>query len=286
MYAIKKNLGGISLAIVLIIIVCLSTLYFSEKKDIKKEIKKNKIAVLLHGFSPRSFKYTYKNISNRVIKILEEDYVVDVYHHTLLTKSGKIESREKGIEDEMNVNNEDYKLLKTNVTEKTYQEDMYNPFEEIKAKNHYRALFSEYSVSKFLNRDIYDACVVISNDSMPVKNINKDEIKDVINNKNMLYTTGFNKWGGLANGFYITSPQIFKLIANRFHKYESWEPNNKSKNPEMFLFESVSENRFIMNKDSDMFYLKIRATGKSNWYIKVIHENNVPMWWYYYLMYS
>ena len=48
----------------------------------------------------------------------------------------------------------------------------------------------------------------------------------------------------------------------------------------------ISQHKDIVNKDSDMFYLKIRNNGKSNYYIDLIDKFNVPYKWYYVLRYK
>ena len=121
---------------------------------------------------------------------------------------------------------------------------------------------------------------------MPLKKINKNEIDDVINNKNVIYTTGYNKWGGVANGFYITTPNIYKIIANRINLYENWININSKGNAEQFLSFAISQHNYIINKKSDMFYLKIRANGKSNDYITLIENFKIPYSWYYLLLYK
>ena len=277
----KKYIYGFSLIILIFALIHVSIPVY----NINNNNKKHKVAVLLFGFSPRSFRYTYSEINNNIIKELGKYYDTDVYHHTLLSKTNTLDSIRKEEQQNNKINNNDHKLLKTNCTTTYYQEDIHNPFLNILEKNHYRALYSEYEVSKFLTKNQYDACIVLSNDAMPIKKINKNEVDDVINNQNTLYTTSYNKWGGLANGFYITSPAIFTNIANRAQFYEHWV-NNNSGNPETFLLSRVSQYKQIINKDSDMFYLKIRNNGKSNYYINQINGFNIPYKWYYIYLYS
>ena len=269
----------------MIILICAFIYLSIPVCNISNNYKKHKVAVLLFGFSPRSFRYTYSEINNNIIKELGKYYDTDVYHHTLLSKTNTLDSIRKEEQRNNKINNNDHKLLKTNRTTTYYQEDINNPFQNILEKNHYRALYSEYEVSKFLNNKTYDACIVLSNDAMPIKKINKNEVDDVIHNEETLYTTSYNKWGGLANGFYITSPTIFKNIANRVHLYENWV-NHNGENPETFLLSRVSQYKQIINKDSDMFYLKIRNNGKSNYYIDLMDKFNIPYKWYYNLRYT
>lgn len=279
----KKNY--LFLMLLLILLSIFVSYLINNRINNNNKNKKYKVAVLIFGFSPRSFRYTYNEINNNIIKELNKYYYTDVYHHTLLSKSNTLESFRKEEKNNNRINNNDYKLLKTTHTTTYYQEDIENPFINILEKNHYRALYSEFEVSKYLNGKDYDACVVLSNDIMPIKKINKNEVDDVINNKNILYTTSYNKWGGLANGFYITSSNIFKILANRITLYENWINGNNG-NAESFLSYIVSKHNYIINKDSNMFYLKIRNNGKSNYYINLINKFNIPNKWYYVFMYK
>ena len=281
----KNNINNLLIIIILLLILIFIIHIIDNFINYKQIYKKYKIAVLLFGFSPRSFRYTYNYINNNIIHELDKYYYTDVYHHTLLSKSNTLESNREG-EHAYKINNNDYKLLATKNTKYHYQEDIKNPFKNVTEKNHYRALFSEFEVSKFLYNNTYDVCVVLTNDGMPLKKINKHEIDDVINNKNVIYTTGYNTWGGIANGFYITTPNIYKIIANRINLYENWINNNSKGNAEQFLSFAMSQHNYIINKKSDMFYLKIRANGKSNHYIKLIENFKIPYSWYYLLLYK
>ena len=58
-----------------------------------------------------------------------------------------------------------------------------------------------------------------------------------------------------------------------------------NKNAEQFLEWIILINK-INNRDSKMFYLKIRATGKSNHYIDLIDKHNIKNSNYIKLMYG
>ena len=270
----------IFLSIILILLILNSIKCNSIKIILKKIVK---IAVILFGFAPRSFKYTYNSINDNIIKELKKFFLnVDTFHHSLLSKNTNF-STYRQYEKNIKINNNDVYLLncKNIITE--YQEDinlvnydnctMYKDYinnidvttknhKEI-IKNHLRALYSELKcVNKFpINK--YHVCVMLSSDSLIKKKININEIKDIYNtNKKLIYTTGFNTAGGIANGFYICNPSVLNIICSRYNKFIK---NCNLHNAEVFLKKVISENK-IENKYSNMFYLKIRASGKSNHY--------------------
>ena len=78
----------------------------------------------------------------------------------------------------------------------------------------------------------------------------------------------------MANGFYIAPPNILHKICRRYHDFHNWCSKNNDKNAEKFLKAVVIAND-IENKHSNMYYLKIRATGKSNWYINLMDNYNI-----------
>ena len=243
------------------------------------ENKKYKIAIIIHGYAPRSFKYTYKSIQKNIINKLNK-YKVDVYHYSLLSKNNKINSSRK---EEFNIiiNNNDVNLLKCNKLETEFQEDL-NLYNNITCTNYknknmnlnfMRSLNSELECIKRFPINNYDVCVMVSSDSLILKPINEKEIIDSYLS-NCLYTTTFNKWGGIANGFYIAPPNILYKICKRYQDFPIWCSKNSNKNAEQFLKEIVKLHK-INNKNSNMYYLKIRATGKSNYYVNLIDNYNI-----------
>jgi len=271
-----------------IIIVC----YLYKKKKIitDKSILDNfidnnnvKIAVILFGFAPRSFKYTYNSINYNIIKELKKNFLnVDTFHHSLLSKNKNF-STYRPYEKNIKINNNDVYLLNCKKIITEYQEDihlvnydkcnMYKNYINNKnvttknhkeiIKNHLRALYSELKCTNEFPIYKYDVCIMLSSDSLIKKKININEIKDIYNtNEKLIYTTGFNTARGIANGFYICKPSVLKIISSRYNKFIE---NCNLSGAEVFLKKIISDNK-IKNKYSNMFYLKIRASGKSNDY--------------------
>ena len=270
--------------IVVILILLIGLLIYNKKYIYSKsyENKRYKIAVIIHGYAPRSFKYTYKSIQENIINKLNTNHEVDVYHYSLLSKNNKINSSR--IEEfDIHINNNDVNLLKCNKIETEFQENLnlysnitcthYNSINKNMNLNFMRSLHSELECMKRFPINKYDMCVMVSSDSFILKSINEQEIKDSYIS-NCLYTTNFNQWGGLANGFYIAPPNILHKICTRYHDFPNWCSKNINKNAETFLKAVVNAND-IENKDSNMYYLKIRVTGKSNNYINLIDNYNI-----------
>ena len=233
---------------------------------LKRKQNKHRICVLISGFAPRGLKYTYKTIQQRIIDKLKLTYdTVDVFHYSFISKNGKIDSHRTN-EDQIQINNDDVNLLNVKQLRTDYQEDI--KLEEYITKtcetsvihpiNPLRELYQEYMTSKFPIQN-YDACVLLWSDGYMLRDINIEHVENVIANNNLLYTTGHNKWGGIANKFYISSPRIILLLAQRlFHLSERcYKLNGKKENPEEFLEWWVNDLQ-IENRETDMFYVKIR----------------------------
>lgn len=284
----KNNIFIFIFLILLIILLIYNKRYIYSKLY---KNKKYKIAVIIHGYSPRSFKYTHESIQENIIDKLKRKYDVDVYHYSLLSKDNRIDSS-RNEEYNIIINNDDCKLLSCKRLETEYQENIKihksynctNYKEENLNINFMRSLNSELECIKRFPINNYDVCVMISSDSLVLKEIDYYEVEDSYLS-NCLYTTNFNKWGGIANGFYICPPNILDKICSRFNNFPKWCNMNKNKNAEQFLESIILKNK-INNKDSKMFYLKIRATGKSNHYIELIDDYNIKNSNYIKLMYG
>lgn len=246
---------------------------------------KNNVAVIICGFAPRSFKYTYKSIDKNIIQHLKSNHFnVDVFHHSLLSKTNRIESNRPG-ENDILINNDDVNLLKAKIKTE-YQEDIVLPdggkncWKDKKAfQNACRGIYSEYNSFKLINPNHYDSTILITSDSLFLKPISIKEVNDSIENKNIVYTTPFNQYGGIANGFYICNSLTMKKITNRFLNIETFckhnpDSNERNINSEYFLKTTLDDNN-IINKNSSMFYLKIRANKKSNQYIKLLDKYHI-----------
>lgn len=275
-----KNKTYYILFVILVVLLILHLFY-------KIKSKQNfNIAVIIHGFSPRSFKYTHQSIKENIINTLKQNpnVNVDLYHYSLLSKKSILDSSRKE-EIGITINNDDSKLLNCNKLVTEYQEDLKFPRRSLSCTHYHdtmdlnfrRALYGESQCMKHFPIENYDVCIMVASDSLITKQINFKEVLDSYKS-NCVYTTAFNKAGGVANGFYIAPPNVLENICNRYYDLQIWCSQNKNKkgdtqNAEKFL-KFIIKKHNIINKNSDMFYLKIRATGKSNNYISKIDSQD------------
>ena len=253
---------------IIFILTCLLVFLLSVFK--KKRIPR--VCVLITGFAPRGLKYTHETIQKKIIDTLKLKYnTVDTYHYSFLSKNGLIDSNRPN-ENQAQINNDDVHLLKVNELRTDYQEDInFDKFLEKTCgldSNHplnlKRELYQEYMISKFPIQN-YDACVLLWSDGYFLRDINIEHVENVINDNNILYTTPYNTWSGIANKFYIASPQVILLLAQRIYHIAERCHNIKgeSENPECTLKWWVDECK-IENRYTDMFYVKIRSNMNVN----------------------
>tara|TARA_B100000902_G_scaffold356142_1_gene369557 strand:- start:1282 stop:2172 length:891 start_codon:yes stop_codon:yes gene_type:complete len=270
--------------ILVILVVVLVRLIIISRKEGFSQVSDKKVCVILFGFAPRSFKYVHKTIKSRIIDVLRKKFSkVSVYHYSLLSKKGSIESNRLG-ENGMPINNDDVKLMPVDKMVTEYQEDIDIQDYVYKScgqeRNHkinpLRQFYQESMLQKVFPVDDYDACVAVTSDSYCLKDVNIQHVLDVCDNDNIIYTTAYNKAYGLANGFYICSPYAFKKVTNRINYYKERCKmlNGGVENPEQFLKYSV-EREGLKNKDTDFFYLKIRANKKNTSYIPLMEKNGI-----------
>jgi len=280
--------------IIFILVFYLFLFKWKKKNEKFNNIKKKKIALIICGFAPRSFKYVYHNIKTNIINHLKFfNFDVDIHHHSLLSRKNKIES-ERVEEENFIINNNDVNLLPGNIKTE-YQEDIILPsnnyncwYDKNFFKNACRGIYSEYKAYKMIDPTKYDSVILITSDSLILKPISIIELNDTIINKNIIYTTSYNHSGGISNGFYICHPSVLGKITMRINYFkEYYNFNLKRKlskqvlnpiykiNSETFLQYTINKHK-IVNKKSFMFYLKIRANKKSNWYINLIDKYYIP----------
>ena len=275
-------------SVFILLLIIIITLYFIFYKKYHFTNRK-KVCVIICGFAPRSFKYVYTSIQKNIIDKLKTVYDVDTFHYSLLSKKETIESNRPG-EVGLKIDNNDVNLLKVDVLETEYQEDIhltkyvdtgYGDKGDYEL-NMLRGAYSEYKAIKLFPIKNYDTCIMVWSDALILKPIKLKHVENTINDKNLLYTTEYNKFGGLANNFYISSPNTLEKICSRSEIYSEYFKHLKgqTKNAERFVMYTVNKHG-IKNKDTDMFYLKIRAHKKSNHYINLIDNYNIPNSDYY-----
>jgi len=272
------NLTRIRIISFILIVACIIVKLLKRRRLETFVSPKKRVCVIICGFAPRSFKYVHKTIQNKIIDVLNTKYEVDTFHHSLLSKMASIESNRSG-ENNLDINNDDVNILNVKELITEYQEDIDIQHYIEKScganENHkinpLRELYSEkQAVTNFPIED-YDACVMIWSDAYVIKEINLKHVEDVIENKRVFYSTSYNTWGGVANKFYITSPEMMKNVGSRIDLYVERCKNLKGhkENNEKFLEYSLMKYDANM-KYTDMFYIKIRANGEPNSSIKLL----------------
>ena len=236
-----------------------------------------KICVLVTGFAPRGLRYTHETIQKRIVDKLKLKYnTVDVYHYSFISKKNLIDSNRKK-ENNLQINNNDVNLLKVKKLITEYQEivdkDIMTRYVTkpcISKNNHQmnpnRELYQEYMLTKFPIQN-YDACVLVWSDAYILRDINLQHIENVVQDNNLLYTTSYNEYGGIANKFYICSSRVMMLLAQRIF-YQDQRCSQifpKRENHETTLKWWVDYLN-IKNKHTDMFYVRIRATMNTTFY--------------------
>ena len=242
------------------------------------------IAVCCCGFAPQSLKYTISSIQANVIDHLGDEFDMDVYMYSLLSKNNVIES---GKNNNYQINNDDVKLLKTEATWTAFQEDV---AAEIKSKlianktklrdvsivNFMRGLYMESKCYENLVKHAiainvqYDAIIFIQPNMFISKPIAIREIYNVIRNPESVYTSSFNDWDGYGAGFYIGGVKSLACICNRINNLSHGISKIES---EKFLKETINASeQKIKRYKSDIFYFKIHANGKPDVYYQLLKK--------------
>jgi len=240
---------------------------------------KVKIAICICGYVPRSFKQTLPSITKNIINPLEDEYDIDLYCYSLLSKSNTIDS---SIVDEntMAIDNNSVYLIKTKNTTTKYQEDISDEISQIIKKNNIklrelnivnfvRQLYMEqnsFEVIKNSGID-YKAIVYLQPDMFICKQISKSEIEKSIKHKKYIYTCSFNDWNGYGFGYYIGSPEAINIVTSQIDNLYTLT----NVQPEKLLKTTIDKNKLERRK-SDMFHFKVRANSKPNVYYQLLKK--------------
>lgn len=172
---------------------------YENLNKVKKSDNK-KIAILFHGMAGRSLNYTWEKIQENLIDVLlDNDYNVDIFMHTWLSRTGKFIKFEEGTEYSVDVDNKIYNLIPCKKYLAEYQEDIgdityrsngitkdkfYNTF--IYTMRLYKTIDQ---VTKLMEEEEinYDAVFIMRMDLYFPKKLDITEVEDVIRNKNLFY---------------------------------------------------------------------------------------------------
>jgi len=244
-----------------------------------KNTGKTKIAICICGYVPRSFKQTLPSITKNIIDPLEDEYDIDLYCYSLLSKSKTIDSSIKD-ENTMAVDNNSVYLINTKNTTTKYQEDISDEISQIIKKNNIklrelnvvnfvRQLYMEqHSFEVIKNSGVdYKAIVYLQPDMFICKQISKSEIEKSIKHKKYIYTCSFNDWNGYGFGYYIGSPEAMNIVTSQIDNLYTLT----NVQPEKLLKITIDKNKLERRK-SDMFHFKVRANGKPNVYYQLLKK--------------
>lgn len=228
---------------------------------------RDRVIICFFGVVSRSIKFTYKNLDDKLINIVKQNYDVDIY---IFNNNVKNE-----IVDGIQQNNIDVELLQRTFIEENTQYDIDNEINnQITSKNiicemrhdydkntiinAIRQMYSEYRVGLFLEKYIneYKCAIVCGPDYYLLNNVNLEDIKNSINNETIVYTTRVNDAQGYTNGFYIGSLKPMIKILKRYSILEQLLPTNKD-------YEYLLKKSFEINKINrmitDTLFVKIRS---------------------------
>lgn len=234
---------------------------------------KKKCILCLFGVIPRSIKYTYKSINDRIIEPLKKDYDVDIYIFNLNVDKTKV--------DGVILNQNDIDILPYKYKEEYNQEKLDTDIKELKKninfkfRNNYakkfpnriqnaiRQMYSEYRVGSFLEKKCnnYDVSVVCGPDYYIANQINLDHVKKSIIN-NFVFFSQVNNAQGITNGFYFGKPKLLYPFLKRYEIMKKFFPNNKDY--EYVLLMAVKHYKINIRYTNIVFF-KIRASKNVWW---------------------
>ena len=234
---------------------------------------KKKCIICFFGVIPRSIKYTYKSINDRIIEPLKKIYDIDIYIFNLNVGKTKV--------DGVIMNQNDIDIIPYNYKEEYNQEKLDIKIKELKKninfkfRNNYaknfpnriqnaiRQMYSEYRVGSFLEKhsDMYDVSVVCGPDYFIANQINLTHVNQSIVN-NFVYFSQVNNGQGITNGFYFGKPKLLYPFLKRYEIMKIFFPNNKDY--EYVLLMAVKHYKINIRYTNIVFF-KIRASKKVHW---------------------
>ena len=253
-------------------LICISiiALIFLITYLILKQLAKKKIIVCLFGIIPRSIRYTWNNIKERIINPLKSQYNVTIYIFNL-----KVDA--DFLIDNKRINNQDLYKIKYDYLEeyeqKSVDKDIENKCNKCKFIDHdnkttlnaLRQLYSEYRVGKYLEKNIhnYDGCVISGPDYYFSNYINLRHINSSLKKHDTIYLSKVNDENGYTNGFYFGTLKPMCKILKRYE--DSFEV---LKNQNIFNYETLLK-YFVIKyginiERTDINFLKVRNNGSTN----------------------
>jgi len=242
---------------------------------------REKVIICFFGVVSRSIKYTYKNLEEKLINIVKQEYDVDIYIF-----NNNLENR---IVDETIQNNDDVKLLQRTffeektqsiidneinetITEKNIVCKMRYDYTNATIQNSLRQMYSEHQVGLFLEKNInnYKSAIICGPDYYLLNNVNIEDVKNSVNYDSVIYTTTVNDAQGYTNGFYIGALKPMVNILQRYSILHQLLPTDKDYE---YLLKKSFEIYKIDRKITDMLFEKIRSNKTVTINCKVTFPN-------------
>jgi hypothetical protein len=242
-------------------------LFLQEKETFDN--RKNKVIVCFFGVVPRSIKYTFSSIQNRLLNKLKQYYDVDIFVFNLKVNN---------LVDNTTLDNNDINIIPYNYLEEYEQANLDKEidficnnikckfrqnYDKLRVRNGIRQMYSEYRVGSFLekNQGKYDAAVICGPDYYLANNINLNDFEQSLVN-NQVYTSQVNDAQGYTNGFYFGKISRLIPILKRYKELKYYLPTDKDY--ESVLKRSFEKNNISRNKTNIVFF-KVRANKDIHW---------------------
>lgn len=225
-----------------------------------------RVILCLFGVIPRSIKHTYSRIKEKIIVPVKKEHDLNVYVFNLDTGETKVDGKK--------MNQEDCKIIESDYFEQHLQTDADKELDELckdgkcviqkldyisdRTKNSLRVMYSEYQISKFLQKHAsnFDYVIVFSADYYPIQELFiPDDMENVFTSDQGDFLDGY------TDGFYMGPLVNIVKIQKRYEILDELLPTPQRGNHETIFKEGFLRNG-IVRKIYPLNFLKIRANGQ------------------------
>jgi len=238
-------------------------------------MERERVLICLFGVVGRSIRYTHSSIKTRLVDKILEEYDVDIYVFNMdigdiLIDGVKIDKTET----ENILRNMDSNVVIEEYNQNSFDrevQDKWGKYGGNKLRfmytginptmNGIRQLYSEHRVGSWLekNKEKYRCCVVCGPDYQLLNDVNMNDIKESINNRNLIFTTRCNPAYGYTNGFYIGGVEGVIKVLRRYEYMGEYMPVKKDYE---YVVKWAVDYHKLEHKLTDMLFFKIRNNRK------------------------
>lgn len=232
-----------------------------------------RIALILSGFAPRSYKKTFKSYEKHIVEPLRhQGWTVDVYLFSFISTSRTM-STGRGDNQNTLLNMDDVYCWKEAMVATAVQENLNKKLRRhpISQKirtcarrrgrlNACRSVYQQMRAFEMVDQ-VYDVGIYSSCDHFYTTPIKIDEIRQASSNANVVFVPNQPRrsWGGIENGFFVASWCTAKLLGRQYRKGPKPIHRNRE-NFEHLLMRYIKQCK-LRTVHSSMRFLKIRAGG-------------------------